>query len=330
MKLRPILRADAHVAATLLSEGFPVHTRQTWEESIRRLFAHVERGPEQSIGHIASAGGIDVGIGLAIPGMRSAYEPVPRKVVNLAAFYMKPGNEWMTTLFLRRMMKDASVEYVDLTASVQMREVNRRLGFHDRTRGMMVVPTALGALRPAPRVRIIPLSELSPGRVSPEHRKLLDQHARLDAISLAVDVDGTCHPMILVRSYRKRMVGARVVLATDAALIRAVTGPLSRHLLRLGILFFEFDSPAPVRIAGSVFVTRAAPVQTTWPDDSTTIDHTFSELMFIPPPSNRPVLSWSRRRGSPAFPFPFGLVDASITAAPTASIVMSLAEVLPI
>lgn len=330
MKLRPILRADAHLAATLLAEGFPVHSFGTWQESIRRLFAHVERMGGDSIGHIASAGDRETGIGLAIPGMRSAYEPAPRRVVNLAAFYLRPGNEWMTTLFLRRMMKDPAVEYVDLTASPQMQAVNRRLGFTDRTRGMVVIPTALAALRPAGRVRIIPFANLSSGMLPPEHHALLDQHARLHAMALAVEVDGICHPLILVKNRRKRFAGARVVLARDADLIRTAAGPLSRHLLKLGILFLEFDSPSPVRLAGSAFVTRTAPVQTTWPVQSASIDHTFTELMFIPPPSSRPVLALPRRRSSSAFPFPFGLVDASITAAPSTSLVLSLAEMLPV
>lgn len=335
MKLRPILRADANAAVSLLSEGFPVHSRQAWQDSVRRLFAHVEHGWDGSIGHIASEGGRDIGLGLAIPGHRSAYEPEPRKVVNLAAFYLRPGNEWMTTLFLRRMMKDASVEYVDLTASIAMREVNRRLGFTDRSHGIVVAPTALAALRPARRVRIIPFEKLTHGMLSPEHRSLLEHHARLQAIALAVEVDGACHPLILVKSRRRRVVGARVVLARDTELIRRIAGPLSRHLLGSGILFLEFDSTArsgagKAVIPGSALVTDVAPAQSTWGPGSGAIDHTFSELVFIPPPASRPLFEWPHRRGNSALPFRFGLFDASITAAPTTSAILSLAEMLPV
>jgi hypothetical protein len=330
MKLRPILRADADLAATLLAEGFPVHSPRTWQESVRRLIAHVEQMGNDSIGQIATVGDRDIGIGLAIPGMRSAYEPEPRKVVNLAAFYLRPGNEWMTTLVLRRMMKDPTVEYVDLTASPQMREVNRKLGFVDRTHGVVVVPTALGAVRPAGRVRIIPFADLPARLVSPAHYELLERHHHLQALSLAVEIDGICHPLILVKSYRKRLVGARIVLARDKELVQAAAGALARYLVRHGVLFFEFDSPSAVPIAGSMFLTRAAPAQTTWPVAGAAIDHTFSELMFIPPPSNQQVLVLPRRRSSSAFPFPFGLVDAAITAAPTTSLVLNLSEMLPV
>lgn len=330
MKLRPILKADAPVAATLLAEGFPVHSRTRWQDYVRRLFAHVEHMGGDSIGHIGSVGGHDIGIGLAIPGTRGAYEASMRPVVNLAAFYLRPGNEWVTTLFLRRMMKDPSIEYVDLTASPQMREVNRLLGFTDRTRGIVIVSTALAAMLPGPHVRIIPFRELPLDAMSPDHRDILAQHDRLQAISLAAEVDDTCHPLILVKGCRKRMKSARIVLARDRDLVRAIAGPLSRHLLRRGFHFFEFESLAPVRLPGAVFSTRVAPVQTTWPVESAVIDDTFSELMFIPPPDSRPLLALPRWRSGPAFPFPFGLVDASITATPTATFALNLVEMLPV
>ena len=81
--------------------------------------------------------------------------------------------------------------------------------------------------------------------------------------------------------------GARVILARDRALLATAIGPIARYLLRRGLMFLEFDSPAPAPITGSLFVTRAAPVQSTWTAETDAIDHTFSELMFIPPPLRR-------------------------------------------
>lgn len=101
----------------------------------------------------------------------------------------------------------------------------------------------------------------------------------------------------------------------------ATVARLADHLTRSG---------RPRRIAGARFITQAAPVQTTWPVESEAIDHTFSELMFIPSLSNGPAFGLPRRRSSSAFPSPFGLVDASIAAVPSTSLVLSLAETLPI
>lgn len=327
MKLRPIFRADMHAAVALLTEGFPV---QAWQDSLGQLFRLVGQDCDGSIGHIASADGRDVGICLSIPSIRFAYEPAPRKVVNLAGFYLRPGHEWMTGLFMRRIMKDASVEYVDITASEAMRQVIRRLGFTDRTSGMVVVPTALTALRPGRGARIVPMSELSPGQMAPDHIRLLEHHARLSAICLAVETAGEYHPLILVRGRRRRLGSARVLLARDRELIRAAAGPLSRWLLRQSIAFLEFDSPSPVPISGAAFITRAAPVQTTWPTETAAIDHTYSELLFIPPPNRRPGPSPLLGLGSSARPFPFGITDLGIVTAPSASAILGLAEMMPV
>lgn len=326
MKLRPILRAEAHTAASLLAEGFPVHAIDTWRDSIRLLFSHVATADDGSIGYIASAGGRDVGIGLAFSTRRTAYEAEPRDIVNLAAFYMRTGHEWMTTPFLRRMMKDPDVEYVDLTASVAMREVNRRLGFVDRSEGMVVVPTFAAALRPGRGVRILAGNDVPAGAMAEEHRRLLARHGRLNAISLAIEIDGELHPLILARTFRKRVYGARVILARDRALIRAVLGPLARYLLRLGIVFLEFDACAKEKIPEAIFVSRFAPVQSTRPSDNPAIDHTFSELMFIPPPRVEPLFNLSKRHGGANLPFPLGLADIGLTAPVAAGVALCIAE----
>ena len=326
MKLRPILRAEAHTAASLLAEGFPVHAIDTWRESIRLLFSHVATADDGSIGYIASAGGRDVGIGLAIPTRRTAYEAEPRDIVNLAAFYMRAGSEWMTTPFLRRMMKDPDVEYVDLTASVAMREVNRKLGFVDRSEGMVVVPTFVAALRPGRGVLIFSGTDIPRGVLSEEHRRLLVRHERLNAIALVVEVDGEFHPLILARTLRRHVWGARVILARDRALVRAVLGPLSRHLIRLGMLFIEFDAGSSETLPGAIFVSRFAPVQSTRPSDNPAIDHTFSELLFIPPPRSGPFFSLPRRHGGANLPFPLDFADIGLSTPIAAGIALCLAE----
>lgn len=328
MKLRPILRAEAHTAASLLTEGFPVHAIDTWRESIRLLFSHVATADDGSIGYIASAGGRDVGIGLAFSTRRTAYEATPRDIVNLAAFYMRPGNEWMTTPFLRRMMKDPDVEYVDLTASVAMREVNRRLGFSDRSEGMVVVPAFAAALRPGRGVRILAGKDIPPGEMAAEHRRLLARHSLLGAISLAIEIDGIFHPLILARTFRKRVRGARIILARDRALIRAVLGPLARYLLRLGILFLEFDASAKDNIPEAIFVSRFAPVQSTRPSDNSAIDHTFSELMFIPPPRVRPLFQVQKRPGDAGLPFPLDLADIGLSASVSIGMAIGIADTI--
>jgi hypothetical protein len=330
MKLRPIMRTDLHAAVSLLTEGFRLHSREFWNASVVELLSYTEKRWDGIIGHIASANGQEIGICLSIPGMRTAYEAVPHKVINLAALYMRPGNEWLTTLFMRRLMKDPDVEYLDVTASETMRNVLRQLGFADRATGMVIVPTAVAAMHPGRTTRILPRAQLTPDMMSPGHLDLLDQHARRQAISLGVDVGGKVHPLILVPTSRKRLAGGRIILARDRELIRSSSGALARHLLKLGLFFFEFDSPSPVPILGSRFVRKGAPVQTTWPVEVSSIDHTYSELLFIPALQRQPLFALRRQGGNPKVPLTPGLLDASITAAPSTTLALSLVEMLPV
>lgn len=330
MNLRPITRAEMNAAVSLLSEGFPVHSREFWNASVLALLSYAEKRWDGVIGQIASANGREVGICLSIPSMRMAYEAVPHKVINLAAFYMRPGNEWMTTLFMRRLMKEPGVEYLDVTASKTMRNVLRQLGFADRTTGMVIVPAAVAALRPAGTVRILSRAQLTPDMLSPGRLALLDHHARHQAIPLGVEIDGMVHPLVLIPASRRRLAGGRIILARDRELIRMSAGALARHLLTLGLFFFEFDSPSPVPILGSRFIREGAPVQTTWPVATPAIDHTFSELLFIPAPQRRALFSLGRYGRNFTLPLTSGLLDASITAAPSTCLVLSLVDMLPV
>ena len=279
MKLRPIRRPDAEAASALLAEGFPVRPRQSWAACLAAIFAHCESHGHETIGSIAARAGDDVGLCLAIPSRRVAYVSAPRDVVNLSAFYLRPGNEWMASLFLRRLMTDPSADHVDLTASQSMRKLNRRLGFADRSRGEVVVPLALSALRPSRGARLAPRDML--GQV---HRRLLEAHERLGCIVAAVRLDGACHPLIFARSRHRGVAGARVILARDRELIRASLGAVARHLLRRGLHFLEFDAASKHGVREALFRTGAAPVQTTQEPEGAAIDHCFTELVFIPPP----------------------------------------------
>src|SRR5690606_28128510 len=109
MKLRPVSRRDIADAAALLAEGFPTHSRDTWAACLADISTHGESLGRDTIGQFASAATEDLGICLAIPSRRVAYGGSGREVVNLSAFYLRPGNEWMTALFLRRVMSDPSI-----------------------------------------------------------------------------------------------------------------------------------------------------------------------------------------------------------------------------
>jgi hypothetical protein len=205
--------------------------------------------------------------------------------VNLSAFYLKPGHEWMTTLFLRRLMADDSVDYLDVTASYSMREINRRIGFQDHSAGMVVVPTAVACWRPGGAYRLLDLGDVPEGALSPQIHGLLEHHHRLGCVALVVEKEGEYHPLILATTGRKGVAGARILLVRDRSLVRAVLGPLSRHLLGRGLFYLEYDAmAAPENLPEALFWRRSAPVQMTRAPEGEAIDLTFSEFAFIPSP----------------------------------------------
>lgn len=297
MKLRPIIRREEAAALSLLTEGFPLLAQATWRQSFARMLAYAEEEGDGVVGQIGMAGGRDIGICLALPVSRSTYMQIPRRQVNLSAFYLRPGQEWMTTLFLRRLMADDSVDYVDVTASYSMREINRRIGFQDHSAGMVVVPTAAASWRPGGAGRLLALHDTPEDALSGDMRRLLAHHDRLGCVVLVVETGGAYHPLVLAATGRKGVAGARILLARDRALIREVIGPLSRHLLGRGLFYIEYDAVAAAAdLPEALFWRRSSPVQMTRAPQGEAIDLTFSEFAFIPSPKlSVAVTTWPER-----------------------------------
>ena len=283
MKFRPITREENAVATALLAEGFPALAETTWKDSLARIFDYVEARGERSVGSIVTSSRGDLGICLAIPATRHAFAQSPSSVINLACFYMRPGQEWRTPLVLKRLMAEASANYLDVTASPVMRELNRKLGFVDQAGGMVIVPLLPAALRRSPGVRIHARDSAPATQLESRLHELLSAHAALGCVALVVEWQGGLHPLILAPGRRKGVAGARVILAPSRALLREAAGALARHLLPRGYLFMDFDADSKEGFPLSLFWTRSPPVQVLGAHDAEIIDLTFSELVFIPP-----------------------------------------------
>lgn len=76
----------------------------------------------------------------------------------------------------------------------------------------------------------------------------------------------------------------RVILVRDRQLLRRALGSIARYLLKRGIRFLEFEALTKSGFPEALFRTGAWPVQTTHERVTEAIDHTFSELVFVPPP----------------------------------------------
>ncbi|MCJ8509256.1 hypothetical protein MUU53_15165 [Rhizobium lemnae] len=286
MKLRPIDQSGASAAAALLSVGFPSLSHSEWADTVQKLLDYAAGRGHGVIGQIAQLKGQDIGICLMIPSAPVTPDAEFGMRINVAAFYLAPGHEWMTTLFMRRLMADCDTEYTDLTASSSMRDINRRLGFFNHSEGMIIVATPMASMQPAASgIRLLSLkeAETETASLSVNEWQVLRDHHHFGCAAFVVVEHGRAYPLILAPSSRKGIPGARVLLARDRALLRSVLGVLSRSMVLAGKTYIEFDGAEADMPAGALFLPSAAPVQSTRQEVVMVIDHTYSEFAFIPP-----------------------------------------------
>ncbi|WP_374833790.1 hypothetical protein [Paenochrobactrum pullorum] len=281
MKLRAIEIDELDQAATLLHEGFSKRSKVKWLADLRDMHRHAEELGYKNIGFIASNKETDLGICLAVPLIRSIYEAEPVKAINIAAFYMKPEFKWMAALFLRRIMTENDVDYVDVTASSSMRKVNAHLGFTTSATGLLVVPLIATAFRPFKRAKIRRYNPKKSRLFADNTSKILQDHIALGCRVLTIEQDGQIHPVILSPKKRGSLPSARVILTKDRQLIENSIGSLARYLLIRGLFFLEMDVFSKPDLWESSLRKRSAPVQSTRISSTEAIDHTYTELVFV-------------------------------------------------
>lgn len=281
MKLRPIDIDELDQAATLLHEGFDKRSKEKWLADLRDMLNHAAIQGASSIGYIAANKQGDIGICLAVPFVRSFYEAEPVASINIAAFFLKKKYEWMAALFLRRIMVETDIDYVDVTASASMRKVNALLGFTTSAIGLLVVPLAASALRPFQSAKIRRYNPLKSKQFSESQAQILQDHLALGCMVLTIERKGEVCPVILSPKKRGSLASARVILTKDRDLLLNSIGSLSRYLLAHGYFFLEMDVFSKPDLWEGSLRKRSAPIQSTKPKATDVIDHTYTELVFV-------------------------------------------------
>lgn len=281
MKLWPITIEEVDRAVALLKEGFGELKNTTWHASLLSIFQYAKTIGETNIGSIIFNKDGDIGICLAIPSVHFIYENEPKKVINLAALYLKQQQQWMAPAVLRRMMSNPNAEYIDLTPSHSMRKINELLGFTTRTVGIVLVTLSVSAFRHSAKTHILPYNDKTALHLPETLQSVLHWHVDQGCICLIVKHKDEYFPLILKRKMRSGLPSSRVLLAPSRAFLRDIMGPLARYLISKGVFFTEFDGTDKARL-WEVFIRRSSPcIQSTQIDDTESLDHTFSELVFV-------------------------------------------------
>lgn len=281
MKIRPLEIGELDLAANLLNEGFGKRSKAKWKANLIDMFRHAESLGRTTVGYFASNKEGDIGICLAIPLVRTIYESDSVTTINIAAFYLNHKYVWMAALFLRRIMTESSVDYVDITASASMRKVNAHLGFTTSAINTLVVPLAATAFRPFQSAKIRTYNPLKSNEFANDIKKILNDHVALGCRVVTIEQNGENYPVILSPKKRGYLPSVRVILAKDRSLIYQSIGSLARYLMARGFYFLEIDVFDKPDLWESSLRKRSAPVQSTKNKMTDAIDHTYTELVFI-------------------------------------------------
>lgn len=272
----------------LLVAGFPTRKRAFWERGIARLHAlpmHRDRGAP--LGYAMKADGRIVGAGLtavtrrpplcSVPSADAASRccsQAPTTCINLASWYVEPGQRWRMPVLLRNMMTDASAIYTDLTPTTSVQPILTALGFHAINNGVKVVATPAAALqrRGDATVRawdgVVQSGTVETGPpcrrgnatgsatctacaadesttcvpdTADALSELLRDHVALGCLAFEIRDAHRCAHVVLKPTTIKGVRSVQLVFATDTAFTSAAIGPLSRALIARGYLALIMD-----------------------------------------------------------------------------------------
>lgn len=277
MDLQPIGPETIDKAEWLLRRGFPDRGPGFWQQALGRLEAFRERALTGPIGVLLALKGEPVGVLLTL-WSRSDGTPAGTKI-NLSSWYVEDRARYLAPRMLQRVTAAEGVLYTDLTPSPSVRALNERLGLLPVRIGSMIVPVALDALR-RDEARVI--DHTGYGMLASTEAAMLADHAKLGAAPALLESADGAAPLIFAPSRLRGLNGMRLLFAPSRALVARHRGAIARYLMRRGAWFLEIEANADERWPGTLFARhRAAMFAKGLPDDDA-IDHSYSELVFIP------------------------------------------------
>jgi len=281
MQVRPIESSDIASAVTLAERGFASPPTTTWAAFFDRLTNLQGSQLNGPIGYLLRKDDTDVGIILTLRSRRRRNNDNAADVVNLSTLYIDEPYRWYAPIMLKKILREKTAVFTDLTASEDVRKLLPALKFKTWTEG--VLTTSLPQCMPRYRrdVSIIRHDKVDLARIEPADRALLDDHAQMGCISCIMDVDGAYQPLIFQHRYRRKIPHAYLIFAHDREVVMSALGNICLHLLKHGHFLLALDcNEDESRHAGSFR-------KTTWhkyfngPANTRGIDYAYSELVYL-------------------------------------------------
>ena len=281
MQVRPIEGADVNSAIAIMQRGFPDPPNATWPEFFEHVKAKQARELVGPIGYLLRKDDRDVGIILTFRSQRTQANGTSVDVVNLSGWYIDEAYRWYAPMMLKKILKDKTAIFTDLTASEEVLKMLPAFKFKPWTEGVLMSSLPQSLSRYRRDVSIVRPEQSSTTTISDADMTLLRDHAALGCRTCILSVDGTHHPLVFATRWRRKIPHAYLIYAPDRQVVLSALGNVSAHLAKRGQFLIAMDCNENECVGAGQFRPTTWQKYYTGPVDAGGIDYAYSELVYM-------------------------------------------------
>ena len=281
-----INQTNIGAAIELLTRAFPTLRAEFWQRGLARLQgSSAHRVCGEDIGQLLYVDDQPVGIGLtAVSHQPDDGAGNPRRVVNLASWYIEPAHRWRLPMLLGKMLRDPKAVYTDLTPTPALWPLLDSLGFQPINQGVNAICIPAAAIYHMTSHAVIDWDQLDKKQIPDHLIEVFEEHRTYGCCLYAIKTPDKVVPILVKPCKLKGIPAAQIIYCDDNEVLIGAIGGLCRKLGRHGLLTLLIDisehqqrrlSPVsvPIRSRRRRFIKNGHQLNRT--------DFTFSELVFF-------------------------------------------------
>jgi hypothetical protein len=246
LRCRQIEDADIGAVATLLAQGFPLHSRQFWLDAFAQLTRHQPPPGLPKYGYLLESHGAAVGALLLICSTMPAGDAVTIRC-NLSSWYVEPSFRAYAPMLVSQAVRNKNITYMNVSPAPHTRPIIEAQGFSRYSDGVFVAVPALNGLFGGPAVRVFGARRRPDVDFDPFDQEVLEQHAGHGCISVWCATAERAYPFVFrPRLVRGRIPCAQLIYCRDIGDFVRFAGPIGRRLALRGRPFVFIDANAPI------------------------------------------------------------------------------------
>jgi hypothetical protein len=254
---RQIRETDIPAIATLLTRGFPWHSRQFWLRALEQLGRREPPPGLPKYGYLIESDGAPVGEVLLICSKMQTNDTVATRC-NLSSWYVEPYFRSYGTVLRAQALQHKNVTYLNVSARPGIWSTIEAQGFSRYCDGTFLAVPTLSELFTGIRVKVFGAHRRPEVHFDPADRELLLQHAAFGCISLWCATSECAYPFVFRWHPAKAVIPcAQMIYCRDIAEFVRFAGPIGRFLALRGSPFVRVDANGPIPgLVGKFFRNR--------------------------------------------------------------------------